>query len=105
MGLLSQLSMELSCSLLFIRGRRGKELSQDDTDLGSARGFKCKELRLGLCFARLVDVTDGRLINEQMGTGVARQLDASTVVPFDVPLHLLAVFQNHHNQRLALNLL
>jgi len=57
------------------------------------------------CLRRLIDVADGRLIDEQGRGAAAVDLDAIAVIPLDNALHLFAVFHYHHHGCFTLDLL
>ena len=57
-----------------------------------------------LAFAGLIDIADGRLIDQQGRSAAAGDLDAVAVIPLDAALHLFAVFHDDHHGCFALDL-
>src|SRR6185312_7388018 len=72
---------------------------------GRCAGAAALSFSLGLAFAGFVDISDGRLVDQQCRSAAAADLDAVAVIPFDAALHLFAVFHYHNNGSLALYLL
>src|SRR5437660_6126933 len=48
-------------------------------------------------FASLIDVSNGRLIDQQVSAAGTSQLNTVLVVPLDQALDLVAIFQDHHD--------
>src|SRR5437016_12853979 len=84
--------------------------SWDSRRLPSGIGFPrfardLQRLRLSDVFPSLVDIANGRLIDQEIGAAVSAQLDAVFVVPLDGSLYLIAIFHHDHDRGFALHLL